>query len=48
MPADVSQHIAGEDLKSGDTPIKYGEDIGRMISAAKMGEHVHIHNRSTI
>jgi (2R)-sulfolactate sulfo-lyase subunit alpha len=44
----IGHKVALQDLKSGDTPIKYGEDIGRMISAAKMGEHVHIYNRSTI
>ncbi|HOE18941.1 MAG TPA: UxaA family hydrolase [Syntrophorhabdaceae bacterium] len=36
--------FALEDLKQGATVIKYGEPIGRTISAVGRGEHVHIHN----
>ena len=35
------------DLKKGDTIIKYGEDIGKMIKDAKKGEHVHVQNLKT-
>ncbi|MFO0041689.1 MAG: UxaA family hydrolase [Pseudomonadota bacterium] len=35
------------DLAPGDTVIKYGQDIGRMVAPAKRGEHVHVHNLKT-
>ena len=35
------------DLKEGDTVIKYGHDIGKVIKAIKKGEHVHVHNVKT-
>ena len=34
-------------LTSGDTAIKYGEDIGQMVADAAPGEHVHVHNLKT-
>ncbi len=34
-------------LKAGDTVIKYGEDIGRMVADAEPGGHVHVHNLKT-
>jgi (2R)-sulfolactate sulfo-lyase subunit alpha len=27
--------------------MKYGEDIGKMVGAAKTGDHVHTHNLKT-
>jgi (2R)-sulfolactate sulfo-lyase subunit alpha len=43
----IGHKIALKDLKTGDTAIKYGEDIGKMVGDAKKGEHVHIHNLKT-
>lgn len=43
----IGHKIALKDLKKGDTVIKYGEDIGRMVADAKKGEHVHVHNLKT-
>jgi len=43
----IGHKIALTDLKEGDTVIKYGEDIGRMVAPASKGEHVHIHNLKT-
>jgi (2R)-sulfolactate sulfo-lyase subunit alpha len=43
----IGHKIALADLKAGDTVIKYGEDVGRMIGDAKKGEHVHVHNLKT-
>ena len=43
----IGHKIALKDLKDGDTVIKYGEDIGRMVAVAKPGEHVHVHNLKT-
>jgi (2R)-sulfolactate sulfo-lyase subunit alpha len=43
----IGHKVALKDLKSGDTVIKYGEDIGKMVGAAKTGQHVHVHNLKT-
>ena len=43
----LGHKIAMEDLKEGDTIIKYGHDIGKVIKAIKKGEHVHVHNVKT-
>lgn len=43
----IGHKVALRDLKAGDTVIKYGEDIGRMVADAKKGEHVHVHNLKT-
>jgi (2R)-sulfolactate sulfo-lyase subunit alpha len=43
----LGHKIALRDLKVGDTVIKYGHDIGRVITDVKVGEHVHIHNLKT-
>jgi (2R)-sulfolactate sulfo-lyase subunit alpha len=39
--------VALKPLKAGDTIIKYGEDIGRMVADAGTGEHVHVQNLKT-
>ena len=43
----IGHKVALKALKAGDTVIKYGEDIGRMVAGAGMGEHVHVHNLKT-
>jgi (2R)-sulfolactate sulfo-lyase subunit alpha len=43
----IGHKIALKDLKAGDTAIKYGEDIGRMVADVKAGGHVHVHNLKT-
>lgn len=43
----IGHKVALEDLSSGDTVIKYGEDIGKMVGNAAKGEHVHVHNHKT-
>ena len=43
----IGHKVALTDLKEGDTVIKYGQDVGRMVGSAKTGEHVHIHNHRT-
>lgn len=43
----IGHKVALKDLKAGDTVIKYGEDIGRMVGPAGTGEHVHVHNLKT-
>jgi (2R)-sulfolactate sulfo-lyase subunit alpha len=43
----IGHKIALRDLKKDDTVIKYGVDIGRVISPIKAGEHLHVHNVKT-
>ncbi|GAB4143850.1 MAG: UxaA family hydrolase [Sphingomonadales bacterium] len=43
----IGHKIALTDLKAGDTVIKYGQDIGRMVADAPKGSHVHTHNLKT-
>jgi (2R)-sulfolactate sulfo-lyase subunit alpha len=44
---EIGHKIALTDLKNGDTVIKYGEDIGRVVAPIAKGEHVHVHNLKT-
>lgn len=43
----IGHKVALRALASGDTVMKYGEDIGKMVGSANVGEHVHIHNLKT-
>jgi (2R)-sulfolactate sulfo-lyase subunit alpha len=43
----IGHKVALTDLKPGDTVVKYGEDIGRMVGAAGTGGHVHTQNLKT-
>ena len=43
----LGHKIALFDLKEGDTILKYGHDIGKVIKAIKKGDHVHVHNVKT-
>jgi (2R)-sulfolactate sulfo-lyase subunit alpha len=43
----IGHKVALGDLGPGDTAIKYGEDIGRIVSAVAKGGHVHVHNLKT-
>ena len=43
----LGHKIALLDLKEGDTILKYGHDIGKVIKAIKKGDHVHVHNVKT-
>ena len=43
----LAHKIALKDFNAGDTVIKYGQDIGRVVAAIRAGEHVHIHNLKT-
>jgi (2R)-sulfolactate sulfo-lyase subunit alpha len=46
-PIPLGHKIALKDLKAGDTVLKYGHDIGRVVADTTAGEHVHIHNLKT-
>ncbi len=43
----IGHKIALHDLAAGDTVIKYGEDIGRVVAPIARGAHVHTHNLKT-
>jgi (2R)-sulfolactate sulfo-lyase subunit alpha len=43
----IGHKVALKALKKGDTVIKYGEDIGRMVADANSGAHVHVQNLKT-
>ena len=43
----IGHKIALKDLGEGDTIIKYGEDIGKMVASVEKGGHVHVHNLKT-
>ena len=43
----IGHKVALKDLKKGDTVIKYGEDIGKVVADAKRGDHIHVQNIKT-
>jgi len=43
----IGHKVAVSALSEGDTVIKYGVDIGRMVGPAEPGGHVHTHNLKT-
>tara|TARA_X000001036_G_scaffold88375_1_gene80503 strand:- start:174 stop:461 length:288 start_codon:yes stop_codon:yes gene_type:complete len=43
----LGHKIALRDLKEGDTILKYGHDIGKVVKSIKKGDHVHVHNVKT-
>jgi (2R)-sulfolactate sulfo-lyase subunit alpha len=43
----IGHKIALRDMAVGDTVIKYGVDIGRVVQPIRKGEHAHVHNIKT-
>ena len=43
----IGHKVALKDLKAGDTAIKYGQDIGKIVRDVARGEHVHVSNLKT-
>ena len=43
----LGHKVAIKDLAVGDTVIKYGVDIGKVVSAIATGDHAHVHNIKT-
>ena len=43
----IGHKVALANLKAGDTAIKYGHDIGKIIKDVAKGEHVHVSNLKT-
>ena len=47
MDIPLGHKIALKDFKPGDTVLKYGNDIGKVVEPIKAGDHVHVHNVKT-
>ena len=43
----IGHKIALKDYKLGDTVIKYGTDIGKIVAPIARGEHTHVQNLKT-
>ena len=43
----IGHKLAIKPLAQGDTVIKYGTDIGRVVAPIGVGEHAHVHNIKT-
>ena len=43
----IGHKVALKDMAVGDTVIKYGIDIGKVVAPIKAGEHLHVHNVKT-
>ena len=43
----IGHKVALKSLTAGDTVIKYGADIGKMVAGAEPGGHVHTQNLKT-
>ena len=43
----IGHKLALRDIKSGETIIKYGVDIGRAVADISAGSHAHVHNIKT-
>jgi (2R)-sulfolactate sulfo-lyase subunit alpha len=43
----IGHKLAIKALKKGDTVIKYGVDIGRVVEDIGVGGHAHVHNIKT-
>ena len=43
----LGHKIALREIKSGETILKYGHDVGRAVADIGKGHHVHVHNMKT-
>ena len=43
----IGHKVALRDYQPGDTVIKYGVDIGKVVKPIGKGEHLHVHNVKT-
>ena len=43
----IGHKIALNALQPGDTVMKYGVDIGKVVAPISAGEHLHVHNVKT-
>jgi (2R)-sulfolactate sulfo-lyase subunit alpha len=43
----IGHKVALVDMAPGDTVIKYGIDMGKVVAPASKGQHAHVHNIKT-
>jgi (2R)-sulfolactate sulfo-lyase subunit alpha len=43
----IGHKIALKDMAVGDTVIKYGIDMGKVVAPIEAGQHAHVHNIKT-
>lgn len=43
----IGHKVGLQDFSEGDTVVKYGQDIGKIISSVRKGDHVHVQNLKT-
>ena len=43
----IGHKVALKDMATGDTVLKYGIDMGRVVAPIKAGEHAHVQNIKT-
>ncbi len=43
----LGHKVALRDIQSGDTVVKYGQDIGKATAEIPKGHHAHVHNLKT-
>lgn len=43
----IGHKVALQDFNEGDTVIKYGQDIGKIVATSSKGDHMHVHNLKT-
>jgi (2R)-sulfolactate sulfo-lyase subunit alpha len=43
----IGHKVALKDMAVGDTVIKYGIDMGRVVAPISAGQHAHVHNIKT-
>jgi (2R)-sulfolactate sulfo-lyase subunit alpha len=43
----IGHKVALVDMQPGDTVVKYGIDMGKVVAPIRKGEHAHVHNIKT-
>ena len=43
----IGHKVALKDMSTGDTVLKYGIDMGKVVAPIKAGQHAHVHNITT-
>jgi len=43
----IGHKVALKDMAPGDTVVKYGIDMGKVVAPIQAGEHAHVHNIKT-
>jgi len=43
----IGHKVALKDMATGDTVLKYGIDMGKVVAPIQAGQHAHVHNIKT-